>query len=128
MSRPDYAAVAVLSPVTGRWELMSSGGRVIVFDTARLAWEWLPLLGQGQRYSADSRALRLTFWEVSARLPNQARVICPYRPDEVSPWKRHTMWSEWWSDCGHPTETVSARELVAMRLGGKRHGGDCVHV
>ena len=26
MSQPDYAAIAVLSPITGRWELMSSGG------------------------------------------------------------------------------------------------------
>ena len=31
---PDYAAVAVFSPVSRRWELMSDGGQVIVFDTA----------------------------------------------------------------------------------------------
>ena len=35
---PDYAAVAVHNPITGRWELMSDGGRVIVFDTAEVAW------------------------------------------------------------------------------------------
>ena len=128
MSRPDYAAVAVLSPITGRWELMSSGGRVIVFDTARVAWEWLPLLGQGRRYAADSRAMRLSFQEVSARLPNQARVVCPYRPDENGAWKRHVMWSEWWTDCGQPTETLSARELVANRMGGRRYGWDRIHV
>jgi hypothetical protein len=128
MSRPDYAAVAVLSPITGRWELMSSGGRVIVFDTARVAWEWLPLLGQGRRYAADSRAMRLSFQEVSLRLPNQARVVCPYRPDEHGAWKRHVMWSEWWTDCGQPTETLSARELVANRMGGQRYGWDRIHV
>ena len=129
MSRPDYAAVAVLSPITGRWELMSSGGRVIVFDTARLAWEWLPLLGQGRRYAADTRALRLSFQQdVSGRLPGQARVICPYRPDEYGAWKRHVIWSEWWTDCGQPTETLSARELVANRMGGFWHERDCVHV
>ena len=29
MSQPDYAAVMVVSPVSGRWELMSSGGRIV---------------------------------------------------------------------------------------------------
>lgn len=97
MSQPDYAAVAVVSPVTGAWELMSSGGRVIVFDTAQVAWEWLPLLGQGRPYTADARNLRLTFQEVSATLPNRAQVISPYRPDEAPPWKRHLIWSEWFT-------------------------------
>ena len=128
MSQPDYAAIAVLSPITGRWELMSSGGQVIVFDTARMAWEWLPLLAQGRGYAADTRTLSMTFREVSARLPNRARVISPYRPDEVMPWKRHIIWSAWWSDCGQPMETVSAREMVAMRIGGRGHGSDCVLV
>ncbi len=97
MSQPDYAAALVLSAVSGRWELMSSGGRVIVFDTAAVAWEWLPLLGQGRQYAADARARTITFLEISRTLPNRARVISPYRPDENQPWRRHQIWSAWWS-------------------------------
>ncbi|HZP80716.1 MAG TPA: hypothetical protein VFB21_03680 [Chthonomonadaceae bacterium] len=100
MSQPDYAAVAVVSPVTGQWELMSHAGRVIVFDTAQAAWEWLPLLGQGRLYSADRGTLSLAFLEVSAALPNRARVVCPYYPGEAQPWRKHVIWSEWWTDCG----------------------------
>ncbi len=96
----DYAAVMVRSPVSGRWELMSSAGRVIVFDTAAVAWEWLPLLGQGRRYSVDAGGEGITFWEVSAALPNRARVVSPYFPAEGQPWRRHRIWSEWWTDCG----------------------------
>lgn len=98
MSQPDYAAVAVVSPITGQWELMSNGGKVIVFDTAQLAWEWLPLLGKGRLYAADSKALRIAFMELSSELPNRARVVHPYRPDEMQPWRRHVIWSEWWSE------------------------------
>lgn len=104
MSQPDYAVVLVLSPVSGQWELMSSGGRVIVFDTARTAWEWLPLLGQGRLYTVDARALSLTFLEVSRVLPNRARVVSPYCPDEKQPWRAHRIWSEWWTDYGQPEE------------------------
>ena len=96
MSRPDYAAVAVVHPVSGQWELMSSDGRVIVFDTAQVAWEWLPLLGQGRQYSADEQRLMLSFWEVSEVLPNRVRVVSPYCPEEGQPWQRHVIWSEWW--------------------------------
>ncbi|HZO90530.1 MAG TPA: hypothetical protein VFB38_19540 [Chthonomonadaceae bacterium] len=120
MSQPDYAAVAVVNPVTGRWELMSSGGRVIVFDTAQMAWEWLPLLGQGRLYRADRRTLSLWFLEVSSALPNRARVVCPYRPEEAQPWRRHLIWSEWWSDCGQPKEPVpeEAGHFRAMEVQG----------
>jgi hypothetical protein len=99
MSRPDYAAVAVVHPVSGAWELMSSGGRVIVFDTAQMAWEWLPLLGQGRVALLHERERSVTFSEVSRFLPNRARVVCPYTPGEPPPWKRHLIWSEWWTDC-----------------------------
>src|ERR1051326_4352417 len=95
--RPEYAAVSVFSPVTQRWELMSDGGRVIVFDTAEVAWNWLPLLGGGGPYSADLRALTLCFAEISRMAPNRARVVSPYRPDEKQPWKHHVIWSEWWN-------------------------------
>jgi hypothetical protein len=94
---PDYAAIAVAGPQTGRWELMSSGGRVIVFDTAEIAWEWLPLLGGGRPYSADARSLSVCFLELSAVAPNRARVVAPYDPGERTPWRRHVIWSEWWA-------------------------------
>ncbi len=96
----DYAAVAVFSPASRRWELMSSGGRVIVFDTAEMAWNWLPLLGSGRPYSADARSLSLCFMELSATAPNRARVVTPYHPDEGQPWKRHVIWTEWWDGRG----------------------------
>ena len=92
----DYAAVAVFSPRSGTWELMSNGGRIIVFDTAEVAWNWLPLLGSGRPYSADARSLSLWFLEVSNTAPNRARVVTPYRPDENQPWRRHVIWTEWW--------------------------------
>lgn len=91
---PDYAAVAVVSPVSGKWELMSVGRRVVVFDTAQMAWEWLPTLGQGRICHADERNLAVTFLEVSRVLPNRAQVISPYVPDETMPWKRHVIWTE----------------------------------
>jgi hypothetical protein len=91
---PDYAAIALVSPVSGKWELMSVKGRVVVFDTAQMAWEWLPMLGQGRICRADERALSVTFLEVSATLPNRARVVCPYAPGEAMPWKHHVIWTE----------------------------------
>lgn len=91
-----YAAVAVHSPLSGRWELMSDGGRVIVFDTPRVAWEWLPLLGGGRPFAADARRLALCFTEVSVTAPNRACVVWPYEPGEAVPWRRHVIWSEWW--------------------------------
>lgn len=97
---PGYAAVAVFSPITGRWELMSDGGRVIVFDSAQVAWEWLPMLGSGRPHVADARSHSVTFLEVSAVAPNRARVICPYEPGEPTPWRRHVIWSEWWGGEG----------------------------
>ncbi|HXG23700.1 MAG TPA: hypothetical protein VNJ09_04025 [Chthonomonadales bacterium] len=93
---PDYAAIAVFSPRTQRWELMSDGGRVIVFDTAEVAWNWLPLLGSGRPYVSDVRRMSLCFLEISSVAPNRARVVTPYRPDENHPWRRHVIWSEWW--------------------------------
>jgi len=101
MSQPDYAAVMVVSPVSGCWELMSSGGRIVIFDTAQVAWEWLPLLGQGRLYTADEQAGSIRFHELSGVLPNRARVVSPYRPDEPFPWRSHVIWSDWWSDLGH---------------------------
>lgn len=92
----DYAAVMVRSPISNRWELMSCGGRVIVFDTAATAWEWLPLLGQGRTFRADSKTRTLHFYELSNSLPNLARVVSPYSPEEKTPWKRHVIWTEWW--------------------------------
>jgi hypothetical protein len=91
-----YAAIRVVNPRTGRWELMSSGGRIIVFDTAELAWNWLPLLGSGRPYISDARSLSLCFLEVSASAPNRAAVVSPYAPGEAAPWRRHVIWSEWW--------------------------------
>src|ERR1051325_6114863 len=92
----DYAAVAVFSPRPRWWGRMSDGGRVIVFDTAEMAWNWLPLLGSGRPYSADARSLSLWFMEISSTAPNRARVVAPYFPDERQPWKRHVIWTEWW--------------------------------
>jgi hypothetical protein len=93
----DYAAVAVFSPVSRRWELMSHNGRIIVFDTAEVAWNWLQLLGSGRPYSANARSLSLCFLELSATAPNRARIISPYAPGESQPWRHHMIWSEWWS-------------------------------
>ena len=92
----DYAAITVFSPRSRQWELMSDRGRIIVFDTAELAWNWLPLLGGGRPYSADARSLLLSFLEISTAAPNRARVVSPYNPGETAPWKRHVIWSEWW--------------------------------
>ncbi|MGC8668557.1 MAG: hypothetical protein ACP5VE_10640 [Chthonomonadales bacterium] len=92
-----YAAVIVFSPATQRWELMSSGGRVIVFDTAEVAWNWLPLLGGGRPYILHRPTLSICFLEISHTAPNRARVVCPYHPHEAAPWKRHVIWSEWWN-------------------------------
>ena len=92
----DYAAVEVYSPLSHRWELMSDGGRIILFDTAELAWNWLPLLGGGRPYSADARARSICFMELSSFAPNRARVISGFRPDEPFPWRKHVIWSEWW--------------------------------
>ena len=91
---PDYAAVLVVSPVSGQWELMSVKGRVVVFDTAQMAWEWLPTLGQGRISSSDEKRLSVSFLELSAFLPNRARVVTPYALGEATPWKRHVIWTE----------------------------------
>ncbi len=93
---PDYAAVSVFSPRTRRWELMSDRGRVIVFDTAEVAWNWLPLLGGGRTYASDARSLSLCFLELSGVAPNRARVVTHYMPEERAPWRGHIIWSEWW--------------------------------
>ena len=93
---PEYAAIAVHSPLSGRWELMSDGGRVIVFDTMEVAWNWLPLLGGGRPYRADARSRSLCFLELSRTAPNRARVVWPYDPGEKAPWRSHVIWSEWW--------------------------------
>ena len=90
----DYAAVMVRSPLSGRWELMSSGGKVVVFDTAAIAWEWLPLLGQGRRCLGNAATRTVWFNELSSTLPNLAKIVCPYSPQEKAPWKRHVIWSE----------------------------------
>jgi|JRYG01.1.fsa_nt_gb hypothetical protein len=90
-----YAAVAVWSARTGRWELMSAGGRVVVFDTARTAWHWLPQLGGGRPCVADARTLSICFTEISTLCPNRARVVAPYDPGERMPWRRHIIWTEW---------------------------------
>src|SRR2546429_5680584 len=92
----DYAAVAVYSPRSRQWELMSSGRRVIVFDSAETAWNWLPLLGGGRPYGSDARSLSLWFLELSTTAPNRARIVTPYQPGENQPWKRHLIWTEWW--------------------------------
>lgn len=92
----EYAAVEVLSPRSGNWELMSVGGRVIVFDTAEIAWNWLPLLGGGRLHSSDAHTRSITFLEISPRAPNRARVVSPYDPGEKTPWRRHIIWSDWW--------------------------------
>ena len=90
----NYAAVMVRSPLSGRWELMSSGGKVVVFDTAAIAWEWLPLLGQGRLCQGDSRTRTIWFNELSSTLPNLAKIVSPYSLEEKAPWKRHIIWSE----------------------------------
>ncbi len=92
--KPDYAAVLVVSAVTGRWELLSVGGKVVVFDTAETAWQWLPTLGQGRVGVENERAQSLCFAEISRTLPNRARVISPYVPGEKTPWRRHLIWTE----------------------------------
>ncbi len=96
MSQPDYAAIAVFSPLSQRWERMSDRGRVIVFDNAEVAWNWLPLLGGGRLYVADARSKTICFVELSSAAPNMAYVEAPYRTGESFPWKRHVIWSEWW--------------------------------
>ena len=91
----NYAAISVINPTTGNWELMSSSGRVIVFDTAELAWNWLPLLGGGRTYKADSRRLEIWFFEISNNAPNRAKVVPQYDLGELMPWRKHIIWSEW---------------------------------
>ncbi len=91
---PDYAAVMVLSPVSGQWELMTVHGRVVVFDTAQMAWEWLPTLGQGRVSSSNERERSMAFLEISCLLPNRARVVSSYALGEAIPWKRHVIWTE----------------------------------
>ena len=90
----DYAAALVRSPISGKWELMSSGGKIIVFDTAAVALEWLPLLGQGRRCHTDVARATVWFEEISTTLPNIAKVVSPYSPEERTPWKRHLIWTE----------------------------------
>jgi hypothetical protein len=91
----DYAAIEVVCPFSGRWELMSSGGRVVVFDSAGIAGEVLPLLGGGRRSVLDADGRGVTFAEISLVCPNRARVVSPYVPGEAVPWRRHVIWSEW---------------------------------
>ena len=92
---PDYAAIEVYSPLSRQWELMSDKGKVIVFDNAEVAWNWLPLLGNGRRYISDIRTLAIHFMEIMLDAPNRARVVSPYFPEEKMPWRRHRIWSEW---------------------------------
>ena len=92
--RPDYAAVAVMSVITGKWELLSCGGRVVVFDTAEMAWHWLPTLGQGRIGIEDRSRMSLCFAEISRELPNRSYVVSPYHPEESQPWGRHIIWTD----------------------------------
>ncbi|MEP6756650.1 MAG: hypothetical protein ABJA67_14185 [Chthonomonadales bacterium] len=87
----------MINSATGQWERMSSGGRVIVFDTAEIAWNWLPLLGGGREYRLDRQKGEIWFLELKPGHPNRAKLISPYDPGESYPWKRHVIWTEWWS-------------------------------
>lgn len=94
---PNYAAIAVVNVTTGKWERMSSNGRVIVFDTAEIAWNWLPLLGGGREYRLDRKSGEICFLQIRMDQPNRAKLISPYDPGESYPWREHIIWTEWWS-------------------------------
>lgn len=101
--------IGVYPPGKSDCTLMSSGRRVIVFDTPEMATQFLPLLGNGRvaHWGADGESV--SFAPLSETDTNRAVVLTGYDPynapngrseSPIREWRHHLMWSHWWSDCG----------------------------
>ncbi len=55
MSRPSFAAIGIYAPGQSKPSLMSANSRVIVFDHAEQARQYLPLLGAVVRRAGKIR-------------------------------------------------------------------------
>ena len=103
-SHLSYCAAAVKTP-EGGWSLLSSDGRIILFDTLEVAKNVLPYLSEGRdtRFLGDDRLLFVP--PLFDRI-NELMIISPYDPYDVpnneagvrsetrfSDWRNHIMWS-----------------------------------
>ena len=82
---PGYAVIGIYHAAEDRPSLMSSDGRVIVFDTPQMAVEFLPLLGGGRitQWSADGET---ACWSpVEPQGVNRASVLTNYDPYDMPP-------------------------------------------
>jgi hypothetical protein len=84
MKPPPHAVIGIYGPGQTRPALMSSNGRVVVFDHAAQARQYLPLLGAGRPTRWSSRDE--VYWlPLDPEGINRACVITEYDPYNLPP-------------------------------------------
>ena len=105
MPSPGFAAIGIYHS-DDRLTLLSSGGRVIVFDTPAVARHFLPALRPGaiDYWSADVETV--WFSPIAPGYINRAAIITNYDPYNLPPglpvcsevhaqeWRRHVYWND----------------------------------
>lgn len=105
MSAPPYAAIAVYHFGEDTPKLLSVKNRVVIFDTAEIARNWIPKLGKGRPthwLDAD-----VVWWHIEpGEEINRAFICTDYDVYNVPPnhpvpsetrqmdWKHHIIWNE----------------------------------
>ena len=111
MSHPPFAAIGLYAPGQSKPSLMSARGRVIVFDHAEQARQYLPLLGGGRptRWQDRERAFWLPLRQAGV---NRACILTDYDPYALPPglpvrsetrgreWRDHVHAAHVFHDCG----------------------------
>lgn len=113
MSKPTgYAVVGIYPLGGGKPQLMTSHGKIVLFDTREIAQGVIPLLGAGRRYTWSADGDTITFLEVDPAGVNRAVILTEYDPYDLPPgmpvpsetrlmdWRNHVMWSYVFTDCG----------------------------
>ncbi len=111
MSHPPFAAIGIYAPGQSKPSLMSARGRVIVFDHAEQARQYLPLLGGGRptRWQNQDNVCWLPLHIGGV---NRACVLTDYDPYALPPglpvcsethgreWRGHVHAAHVFHDCG----------------------------
>jgi hypothetical protein len=126
-----YCAVAVYPTGSRSAQILSVGGRVVLFDTLEIARNFLPQLGTGRHtlWSGDGET---AFWpELDAQGISRADVVTGYDPYQLPggmprgiasetrgrEWRCHVMWSHVFTDCGGNLARRSDGTLANVALG-----------
>lgn len=111
---PDtkYCAVGVYDGQGDKPVLMSTGGKVIVFDTKSIAQETLPILANGRDWAWDATGEHLWFFPLDEDKVNHLCIFTDYDVYNLPAglpvvsesrgldWKRHIIWTLWLMDKG----------------------------